>query len=567
MRILKTRKFWLPMFILMCFGLLNAPAWGDDDSIPHIVQKDGRYALFVDGAPYLMLGAQVNNSSGWPAALPKVWPAMEFMHVNTVEIPVYWEQFEPEYGKFDYSVVDTLLDQARDEKVHLVLLWFGTWKNGSNHYMPRWMKLDPDRYPNMIGADGKYIDSPSPVAKDTLAADIQAFTMLMRHLKEADPGHTVLMVQVENEPGTWDGVRDYSPAAQALFKSVVPGEVLAAMGKTGVQASANWRQVFGEDADEYFHVWCVSKFIGQVAAAGKTIYPLPMYVNASLRDPFKPGRPPKYECGGPNDNVFPIWKAEAPAVDLLAPDIYQRETAKYLKVLDYYQRPDNPLFVPETIGQGAYSRFLFAALGHGAIGFSPFGLDYTRSFETPSDPSMTAEKALTPTALNYELIGPMSREIARLNFEGKIQAAVDQRNSLEAKPETAPTTEPENPRLQPPDQVLHFESWDAPVWFRPMRRLETSPATMPAVPQPPNGRVLVGQLGDNQFLVTGLYSRIGFLPTGAAAKKPWQYLSVEEGAYENGVFKTSRILNGDQTDWGLIFRESPEVLRVTLYLR
>ena len=63
------------------------------------MQKDGRYALFVDGAPYLMLGAQVNNSSGWPAVLPKVWPAMEFMHVNTVEIPVYWEQFEPGNGK------------------------------------------------------------------------------------------------------------------------------------------------------------------------------------------------------------------------------------------------------------------------------------------------------------------------------------------------------------------------------------------------------------------------------------------------------------------------------------
>ena len=77
----------------------------------------------------------------------------------------------------------------------------------------------------------------------------------------------------------------------------------------------------------------------------------------------------------------------------------------------------------------------------------------------------------------------------------------------------------------------------------------------------------MAQLGDNQFLVTGLYSRIGFLPAGSASKKPWQYLSVEEGGYENGLFKTSRILNGDQTDWGLIFRGQPTVLRVSLYLR
>ncbi|MGD0137927.1 MAG: DUF5597 domain-containing protein [Tepidisphaeraceae bacterium] len=561
----------LAVFIAASFALLNPPARGDDASIPRIVQKDGRYALFVDGAPYLILGAQVNNSSGWPAMLPKVWPAMEFMHVNTVEIPVYWEQFEPEYGKIDYSVVDTLLDQARYENLHLVLLWFGTWKNGSNHYMPRWMKLDPERYPNIIGSDGKYVDSPSPLAKNTLAADMKAFSALMRHLKEVDPRHTVLMVQVENEPGTWGGVRDYSAVAQALFDDAVPAEVVAAMGKNGVKTSANWREVFGKDADEYFHVWCVSKYIGQVAAAGKAAYPLPMYVNASVRDPIDPGRPPKYECGGPNDNVFPIWKAEAPAVDLLAPDIYVRQTAKYLKLLDLYHRPDNPLFVPETIGQGAFARFFFAALGHGAIGFSPFGMDYTRTFDTPVTPGMTPEQAMAPTALNYELIGPMSREIARLNFDGKIQTAVDERDPAEPLPEAESAPAAQDPRLETPDHVLHFGNWDAKVWFRPMRRSNpdaaTRPTTPPTPPLPPNGRALVAQLGDNRFLVTGLFSRVGFLPAGPNSQKPWQYLTVEEGQYEQGEFVTSRILNGDQTDWGLIFAAKPTVLRVTLYLR
>ena len=54
-------------------------------SLPQIVQRDGRYALMVDGAPYLMLGAQVNNSSAWPAMLPKVWPTVE----NTLESKDY----------------------------------------------------------------------------------------------------------------------------------------------------------------------------------------------------------------------------------------------------------------------------------------------------------------------------------------------------------------------------------------------------------------------------------------------------------------------------------------------
>jgi beta-galactosidase GanA len=121
----------------------RADAQGNEKPIPRLVKKDGRYALFVDGAPFLMLGAQVHNSSAWPAMLPKVWQAMEQLHVNTVEVPVYWEQFEPRQGKFDYSAVDTLLTQAREHQLRLVLLWFGTWKNGSQHYMPEWMKLDP----------------------------------------------------------------------------------------------------------------------------------------------------------------------------------------------------------------------------------------------------------------------------------------------------------------------------------------------------------------------------------------------------------------------------------------
>jgi beta-galactosidase GanA len=558
-------KRFLPTLLLAALAISTSSAQADDSSLPRIVRKDGRYALFVDGAPYLILGAQVNNSSGWPSVLPKVWPAMELMHVNTVEIPIYWEQFEPEYGVFDYSVIDTLLDQARDEKMHLVLLWFGTWKNGSNHYMPQWMKLDPQRYPNMIGADGKFIDSPCPVVKDTLTADVQAFTTLMRHLKEADPEHTILMVQVENEAGTWDGIRDYSPAAQKLFNGPVPPEVLSAMGKTA-REGVTWKDAFGKDADEFFHVWCVSKFVGQVAAAGKVVYPLPMYANASVRDPFKPGWPPRYEVGGPNDNVFPIWKAEAPALDLLAPDIYQRQTANYLKILDYFQRADNPLFVPESIGTGTYARFLFAALGRGAIGFSPFGLDYTRTFESDIDPTMTAEKAMGSTALNYSFIGPMMRDIARLNFEGKLQTAVDDRELKEALT-SQPTTEPGNWRVRAPEQVLHFGNWDAQIWFKPVHWFEASETNAVAAPLLPNGRMLVAQLGENQFLVTGLYCHMGFKPAGANADKPWQYLSVEEGTYQNGQFQTTRMLNGDQTDGGMFFSANPTVIRVTLTLR
>jgi len=504
--------------------------------IPKIVKENGRYALMVDGAPFLILGAQANNSSTWPATLPKVWSAIEYLHANTLEIPIYWEQFEPQPGRFDYSVMDTVITQARQHNVRLVLLWFGTWKNGSQHYMPEWMKLEPEKYFHVIGKDGTPVDSPSPFCTAAQELDIRAFTAFMRHLKAVDPQRTVLMVQVENEPGTWGALRDYSPAAQKLFEAPVPEAVLKAMGKQS-GTPVNWQEAFGPEAEVCFHAWAVASYIEKVAAAGKAVYPLPMYANAALRDPFK-GAPGSYESGGPTDNVLPIWKVAAPSLDVLAPDIYLPGTAEYLKVLELYHRDDNPLFVPETMGSEAASRFFFSALGLQAIGYSPFGLDYVeaRAFDPGGDGAHSPEDRLKPTARNYELVGPMMRDVARLNFEGKLQAVAE----VEGKPA----------------ETLSFGAWNAEVSYGGFRN-------MPARGNPqPIGRVLVAQLKDNQFLVAGYHCRVDFSP--AAAGKRRQFLRVEEGVYENGRFKFLRILNGDQTDWGLNFGSEPKVLRVSV---
>ncbi|MFO1339571.1 MAG: beta-galactosidase, partial [Burkholderiaceae bacterium] len=114
---------------------------------PHLVQRDGRAALVVDGAPYLVLGAQVHNSSNYPEALKQVWPAVADLGANTVSVPVAWEQVEPLEGRFDFGFVATLLAQARQHGVRLVLLWFGTWKNTSPQYTPAWVKTDNQRFP------------------------------------------------------------------------------------------------------------------------------------------------------------------------------------------------------------------------------------------------------------------------------------------------------------------------------------------------------------------------------------------------------------------------------------
>jgi hypothetical protein len=333
------------------------------------------------------------------------------------------------------------------------------------------------------------------------------------------------------------------------------------MNVTAASGAANWQDAFGAEADVYFHAWAIARYVGQIAAAGKAVYPLPLYVNAALRDPIKPEQPGTYESGGPTDNVIPIWKAEAPAIDVLAPDIYLLDTPTYMKVMELYHRPDNALFIPETAGTPHAARFLFAALGMQAIGYSPFGLDYSRAHPAHPGDSDAPNAFLDPTAQNYRLIGPMMRDAARLNYEGKLQAVAE----VEGEP----------------DQTLHFGVWDAVVSYGVGGR------GGPAKGNPePAGRALVAQLKDNQFLITGVDCRVDFRPAGTEQQRmaqpivigvgqtpsaqidgKWQhrqFLRVEEGAYENGVFKFQRILNGDQTDWGLIFGSEPEVLRVSV---
>ena len=551
-----------PVFALRPPSQPSTPEALAPHPIPSLVQHGGGYALMVDGAPYLILGAQSNNSSDWPVSLPKVWSAIEYLHANTLEIPIYWEQFEPKPGDFDDSGVDLLLAQARQRHLHLVLLWFGTWKNGSQHYMPEWMKLDPGRYFHVMNKEGEYVDSPSPFCTASLNEDKKAFAALMKHLKEADSERTVLMVQVENETGTWATTRDYSTEANKLFDGLVPPDVLKAMGKSSVPPGANWETVFGPEAEVYFHAWAIAKYVGQVAAAGKAMYPLPMYVNASLHDPLTPQVPVTYESGGPTDNVIPIWKAEAPLIDIEAPDIYLPGTEQYLKTLEAYHRPDNALFVPETSGSPRSARFFFSALALQAIGYSPFGLDYTRSGAAASGEPDAKNTFLDPTAQNYRLIAPMAREIASLNFAGNLQA----------------TAEPDNEA----PQVLHFGDWDALVTYGGGSR-----GMQNAKPKhEPLGRTLVARLGANEFLVTGIDCTVDFRPSGTPEQQKaggivfapgptpsvkidgkWihrQFLRVEDGQYIDGVFKFERILNGDQTDYGLPFTSAPEVLHVSL---
>ncbi|MGA2651241.1 MAG: DUF5597 domain-containing protein [Terracidiphilus sp.] len=504
---------------------------------PKLVEKDGRYALMVDGRPYLILGGQIHNSSAWPSELPQVWDSMAALQANTVEAPVYWEQVEPQHGHFDFANVDQVVVGARAHGLHVVLLWFGTWKNGNMHYAPEWVKTDPTRFPHTIRPDGEPIDVLSPMSRNTLEADKSAFVALMRHLKQIDSEqHTVLLIQVENESGNIGSIRDNSEESNREFAGQVPADLLTAANKQ----AGTWTAVFGADADEVFQAYHQAKYINEIAAAGKQEFAIPYYINAWIDYP--PAELPQrqldtpgigYPSGGAVQKLVPLWRKLAPSIDMIGPDIYADDSQFYRATINAYHRSDNPLWIPETGRSDSFAKFFFAALGDGAIGFSPFGVDQTGW-------NILGDQPWKAHARNFSIIGPMSREIAQLEFEGKLKTAVE---------EPGKATE-----------ELDFGNWQATVAYGyPQPDGRRAPGTKDA-----HGAALIAQLGPDEFLVTGVDASVSFHLPG---KLPWirsQILTAEQGTYEDGVWKPLRLWNGDETDRGLCFHEKPEVVRVKM---
>lgn len=535
------------VFVTLSLFVMGAAMPAQDHALPYIDRAGKHPALIVDGSPYLMLGAQMNNSSAWPETMPAVWKTVTRLGVNTLEAPIYWETFEPTEGHFDFAQVDMLLSQAREHKTHLVLLWFGTWKNGSPGYTPEWIKRDPKRFPLARKTDGTPLFTLSPFGTETLSADRRAFVSLMQHLHRDDTQHTVLMVQVENETGMWGGVRDHSPTADKAFADPVPAVVLQAMQRHGT--SGSWSQIFGKNAEEFFSAWAIARYVEQVAEAGRAVYPLPLYVNAALRDPLQPGEPGSFEAGGPTFDVLALWHATAPVIDGIEPDIYLPEPAKYAAVLNQYALPWNAFFVPETGNSSIYAHYFFSTLAHGGFGWSPFGIDATGYSNYPPGAPRIDEGLLAPFVLDYQIAAPMARELASWMRDDLVRGSAE-----------GTTKHTETLALAPVDG--HFENWSAQVSYG-------LPSFWTQEPAPgnekPEGEALIVSLGPNEFLVTGVQCRVDFKPVQPAGEKLQRmWVAVEEGSYVNGSWKGKRLWNGDQTDYGLNFGRTPQVLRVRL---
>ena len=539
------------------FAMAAVSVRAQQDSLPRLRRQGTATQLVVDGKPFLVLGGELGNSTSSSREYMKpVWPKLAALNLNTVLVPIYWELIEPAENRFDFTLIDGLIQEARRHELRIVPLWFGSWKNSMSCYAPAWVKTDQRRFPRAQDATGRGLEILSPFSKENQDVDARAFAAVMRHLREIDGHeHTVIMVQVENEIGMIPDSRDRSPAAEKLFKQAVPAELMKYLGEhkdtlipelrgqwaaAGLKTSGSWEEVFGSGpkTDEDFMAWYFARYANEVARRGAAEYKLPMYVNAAL---IRPGyQPGQYPSAGPLPHLMDVWRAGAPQIDFLAPDIYFQNFAEWAR---RYRQPGNPLFVPEAApGAASAVNGLYAIGDLDAIGFCPFAIE---SVEEPVSKLISSSfdvlKQLTPLILEHQ----GKNEIAGVLPEGPEQRA------------------PQRVRLGGYALNVSYER-DRPAVYPGQ-----NPGANPGQAQSPEGIAggLIIATGPDEFVIAGTGLVITF-ETAPPSDDIVGILSAQEGKFANGQWIGGRWLNGDQTNQGRHVRLPAgrfDIQRVKLY--
>ena len=543
------RKHANASVVIFCLALTAVGAAASAADIPHLQKHGAATQLIVGGEPFLILGGELGNStSSSREYLAPYWATLTTMHLNTVLAPVSWELIEPDEGRFDFSLVDGLVRDARASGLRLVLLWFGSYKNSMSSYVPAWVKRRQDRFPRAESADGVSQEILSAFSENNWMADAAAFEAMMAHLRDIDARqNTVIMVQVENEVGMLPSAREHGTDADRQFAAQVPPGLMAYLAANradlvpglrklweanGPVSDGDWNAVFGDGhaAEEIFTAWHYARYVEKVAAAGKSAYALPMFVNGAQNRPGK--LPGEYPSGGPLPHLLDVWKAGAPTIDFMSPDIY---FANFGEIVAGYVRPGNPLFIPEAnrAGRAESGAEAFFAIGrYDALGLSPFSIE------------SIPEEGMSRLAGAYDVLRQLAPLILANQGTGRttgMTPKIAYDGSVDDSPQTVTLGEYDF-------EVSYVDPW-----------VPKSEQTIPA-----HGGLIV-QTGREQYFFAGSGLTITASPTGpgiAGIDSAW------EGRFEDGKWIAGRLMNGDQTHQGRHVRLEPDrfsIQKVTFY--
>lgn len=513
------------------------------------------------GRPILPLGLQTHNSStGVPEMLEREIKAVKHYGGNLLEAPVYWFRIEKEEGSFDFADVDDLIRRCRENDLYLIILWFGMNKNGHPNYAPEWVKLHPETYHIAHSRDGGRVASMSPLCEATLKADCKAFSALMAHLKQVDGDTgTVIAVQVENEIGLANTDFDYRDEVWAIYQQPVPAVLDGVtLEDSGVVPSGDsWRSRFGRHAHEAFMAWAHAEFVEQMALAGKAEYDIPLMINVMLGEQGYEEAGLCYNSGAAVGRVLDIYKAAAPHIDLICPDMYVPDRERYRRVCGRYAREDNPLFIPESpIGGMANALNMMEAFAdYGCIGMACFGAGRAVDMEGNLLPDSR------DMALSMRAVANLAPLVIKYRGTGRVHALVQQEFMDK--------------------QYIRLDGYHIEVKFANtsgrwgMGSFLNTAAPENADVLSARGRGLLIQTDEHEFYLAGCGVKVDFrrrpdpmeednFPLLASRMSgTLNFLSVEEGHFEGDNWVYDRVRNGDESNFEL-FSHRGQAVRIRL---